>query len=94
MRFELLVERIEAKGVDQEQTEIVPLKNVIKKLKEAAEAGLNDVEVAILKREQSRLRKETGEKEKIADRFRAELVEMTRAFNSELLRSRNGVVRC
>ena len=83
MRFELLVERIEAKGEDQEQTEIIPLRNVIKKLKDASELGLNPVEEAILKREQTRLRKETGEKEKIADRFRAELVEMTRAFNSK-----------
>lgn len=83
MRFELLVERIEAKGLDQEQVEIVPLRNIIKKLKDAAETGLNTVEESILRREQARLRKETGEKEKIADRSRAEMVEMTRAFNGE-----------
>lgn len=57
LRYELLVERLESKGEDKEFTEIVPLRHLIKQLREAAERSESNKEIAILDRERTRLNK-------------------------------------
>jgi hypothetical protein len=87
LRFELLVERIEAKGEDEEETEPVPLRHIIGTLKEALEKTTVPEEKKLLELESRRLKKEVSAKEKVADRLRAELSDVTKAFNSESPRS-------
>jgi len=57
LRYELLVERIEAMGEDREFSEITPLRHLIKKLKDAAELNSRDAEIALLDAERSRIGK-------------------------------------
>lgn len=83
LRFELLVERVEAKGEGQEETEVVPFRHIVSKLKEAAEGTMSARERALLQKEMERLREEREEKEKVADRLRGELTDVTKAFNGE-----------
>ncbi|GAA6018689.1 hypothetical protein JCM11491_001262 [Sporobolomyces phaffii] len=85
LRYELLAERIEAKGEDREFSEITPLRHLIKKLKDAAELSSRDAEVALLDREKARIVKVLGPLESMADRLRSELASFTTAFNARLL---------
>lgn len=83
LRFELLVERIEAKGEGEEQTEPVPLRHIIGTLKEALDKTTVLEEKKLLELELRRLKKEVAAKEKVADRLRSELSDVTKAFNCE-----------
>ncbi|BGP51473.1 hypothetical protein JCM10450v2_007415 [Rhodotorula kratochvilovae] len=84
LRYELLVERLEAKGEDNEFAEVIPLRQLIKQLKEAAERSHTQHEIAILDRERNRIAQNLGTLEKVGDRLRAELSDLTKAFNVRL----------
>ncbi|GAA5826106.1 hypothetical protein JCM3770_003829 [Rhodotorula araucariae] len=84
LRYELLVERLEAKGEDNEFAEIIPLRQLIKQLKEAAERSHTQHEIAILDRERNRIANNLAALEKVGDRLRAELSDLTKAFNVRL----------
>ncbi|GAA5969844.1 hypothetical protein JCM3765_004593 [Sporobolomyces pararoseus] len=89
LRYELLVERIEAKGEDREFAEITPLRHLIKKLKDAAELSNRDTEIALLDSEKKRISKALGHLEKVSDRLRNELAAFTTAINARLLYFKN-----
>lgn len=55
LRYELLVERLESKGEDNEFAEVVPIRQLIKTLRDAEEAAGSKKEVALLERERKRL---------------------------------------
>lgn len=57
MRYQLLVERLESKGEDNEFAEVTPIRQLIKALKEASERSESDREITILDRERARLQK-------------------------------------
>ncbi|GAA5899656.1 hypothetical protein JCM6882_001177 [Rhodosporidiobolus microsporus] len=88
LRYELLVERLEAKGEGREFYEPQPLRHLTKSLnetaKEAKDEG-NSKEVAILERERARLTKAIGPLDKVADRLRAEATDLDKAFNARIL---------
>ncbi|GAA5992964.1 hypothetical protein JCM5350_003062 [Sporobolomyces pararoseus] len=89
LRYELLVERIEAKGEGREFAEITPLRHLIKKLKDAAELSNRDTEIALLESEKKRISKALGPLEKVSDRLRNELASFTSAINARLLYFKN-----
>ncbi|GAA5983366.1 hypothetical protein JCM11641_006047 [Rhodosporidiobolus odoratus] len=86
LRYELLVDMLEAKGEDREHYEPKPLRQLIKQLKDAAENAEEDeeAELAILGREGARLTKTVEPLEKVADRLRSELADLSKAFNTRL----------
>ncbi|GAA5866067.1 hypothetical protein JCM3774_000014 [Rhodotorula dairenensis] len=84
LRYELLVERLESKGEDNEFAEVVPIRQLIKNLKEAEEEAGSKKEIALLERERKRLQGYLTTLGKVADRLRAELSDFTKAFNSRL----------
>ncbi|KAK4051523.1 hypothetical protein OIO90_004737 [Microbotryomycetes sp. JL221] len=84
LRFDLLRQRVEARGEGQEELEVVPLRSSHRALLDASETAHNNQEYTLLKKEADRLRKEIAEKEKLADRFRDELNDVTKAFNARL----------
>ncbi|GAA5992971.1 hypothetical protein JCM10908_000775 [Rhodotorula pacifica] len=84
LRFELLVERLESKGEDNEFAEIVPIRQLIKSLKDAEEEAGSKKEIALLEKERTRLQGYLSSLGKVADRLRAELSDFTKAFNSRL----------
>lgn len=55
LRYELLVERSEAKGEGNAELEIVPLRNLIKSIKDASEVRRREEEEELLKEELKRL---------------------------------------
>lgn len=55
LRYELLVERLEAKGEDNEFAEVTPLRQLIKTLKEAEDNAGSNREEKLLERERTRL---------------------------------------
>ena len=57
LRYELLVERTEAKGEDMEEVDVVPIRNLIKSLKDAGENTMRQEEVQLIEMESRRLRK-------------------------------------
>lgn len=57
LRYELLVERTEAKGEDMEQVDVIPIRNLIKSLKDAGENTSRQEEVQLIEMESRRLRK-------------------------------------
>ncbi|GAA5838983.1 hypothetical protein JCM9279_002557 [Rhodotorula babjevae] len=85
LRYELHVERLEAKGEGNEFAEALPLRSLIKQLREAAERSTSPHEVAILDRERNRLTQNLAKLEKVADRLRAELALVTTAFNERIV---------
>ncbi|GAA5942532.1 E3 ubiquitin-protein ligase IRC20 [Sporobolomyces koalae] len=94
LRYELLVERIEAKGEDREFAEIVPLRSLMKKLKDATEFAFRDAEVkrteiALLDQERNRIGKVLGTLEKVADRLRNELTAFAVVFKARSLYFKN-----
>ncbi|GAA5843078.1 hypothetical protein JCM11251_002725 [Rhodosporidiobolus azoricus] len=85
LRYELLVERIEAKGEGRDFYEPQPLRQLIKLLKEKeADEDVNRKELAILERERKRLTKAIGPLDKVGDRLRAEATDINTAFNSRI----------
>ncbi|BGP35067.1 hypothetical protein JCM10296v2_006897 [Rhodotorula toruloides] len=84
LRYQLLVERLESKGEDNEFAEITPIRQLIKALKEASERSESDREITILDRERARLQKSLPPLEKVGDRLRAELSDFTTAYNARL----------
>ncbi|KAM0786243.1 hypothetical protein ACM66B_007043 [Microbotryomycetes sp. NB124-2] len=84
LRFELLRERIQARGEDQEEVDVVPLRATVRALIEAKERTSNEFELSLLKKESDRLKQDVADKEKLADRFRDELADITKAFNARL----------
>ncbi|GAA5891640.1 hypothetical protein JCM8208_007354 [Rhodotorula glutinis] len=85
LRYELHVERLEAKGDGNEFAEVVPLRSLIKQLREAAERSTVQNEIAILDRERNRLTQNLAKLEKVADRLRAELADLFHAFNERIV---------
>ncbi|KPV71995.1 uncharacterized protein RHOBADRAFT_56135 [Rhodotorula graminis WP1] len=85
LRYELHVERLEAKGDGNEFAEVVPLRSLIKQLREAAERSTSQNEIAILDRERNRLTQNLAKLEKVADRLRAELADLVDAFNARIV---------
>ncbi|GAA5841899.1 hypothetical protein JCM3766R1_002531 [Sporobolomyces carnicolor] len=89
LRYELLVERIEAKGDGREFSEITPLRHLLKKLKDAAELSNREEEFVLLEHERKRISKALGSLEKVADRLRNELSSFSTAFNARVLYFKN-----
>ncbi|GAA6018304.1 hypothetical protein JCM10207_000797 [Rhodosporidiobolus poonsookiae] len=89
LRYELLVERLESKGEDREFFEPTPIRHLIKTLKERSEETESAKEEAIMNRERARLSALIGGLEKVADRLRAELEDLNKAFNVRLNYYRN-----
>ncbi|KAK4700839.1 E3 ubiquitin-protein ligase SHPRH, partial [Phenoliferia sp. Uapishka_3] len=84
LRYELLVERDQAKGEGNEDVEVQPLQNSIKALKDASERASRDEEAEMLDRESRRLRIIFAEKGKLFDRLKSEFNDLTTAFNMRL----------
>ncbi|KAK4049943.1 hypothetical protein OIV83_003767 [Microbotryomycetes sp. JL201] len=84
LRFELLRERVEARGSDNEEVDVVPLRATTRVLLEAKDRAYRSIEIAVLKQEAERLKQVVADKEKLADRFRDELTDITKAFNARL----------
>ncbi|GAA5889557.1 hypothetical protein JCM5296_005984 [Sporobolomyces johnsonii] len=84
LRYELLVERIEAKGEGRERTEVTPLRHLIKSLKDAAEQSSKQQEIALLDSERARISKSLGPLEKVADRLSLELGEFNKSMNARI----------
>ncbi|GAA6044440.1 hypothetical protein JCM8097_006647 [Rhodosporidiobolus ruineniae] len=84
LRYELLVERLEAKGEDREFYEPTPIRHLMKRLKDTADESENDREIAILMRERERLTELIAPLEKVADRLRLELDQLNKSFNTRI----------
>ncbi|KDE04385.1 hypothetical protein, variant [Microbotryum lychnidis-dioicae p1A1 Lamole] len=82
LTFELTVERLQAKGDDMEAHEVVGLKRMVGRLKDTRDAEyVSAKERELLIIEIDRLTAAIKPKEKVADRLRLELGEITRAMN-------------
>jgi hypothetical protein len=84
LRYELYVERIEAKGEGREFYQEKPLRHLLQDLKNALER-LDEkhdvVEIAILDREYKRVKSSIEPLDKVADRLRIENAQLDKAFN-------------
>jgi hypothetical protein len=84
LRYELYVERIEAKGEGREFYQEKPLRHLLQDLKNALER-LDEkhdvVEIAILEREHKRVKSSIEPLDKVADRLRIENAQLDKAFN-------------
>ncbi|CEQ41752.1 SPOSA6832_03505 [Sporobolomyces salmonicolor] len=84
LRYELLVERLEAKGEGREKTEVIPLRHLIKALKDAAEQSSKQQEIALLDSERARISKRLGPLEKVADQLTLELGDFNKSMNARI----------
>ncbi|GAA5863433.1 hypothetical protein JCM8547_006979 [Rhodosporidiobolus lusitaniae] len=84
LRYELEVERIEAKGEGREFYEPSSLRSLTKKLKEAEDDTDRPAEAALLEREKKRILGIIAPLEDVADRLRLELDQITKCFNARV----------
>ncbi|SCV70192.1 BQ2448_1586 [Microbotryum intermedium] len=82
LTFELTVERLQAKGKDMEAHEVVGLKRMVGRLRDVRDADYVSIkEGELLSIEIDRLTAAIKPKEKVVDRLRLELGDITRAMN-------------